>query len=193
MHGSEQLISRAWLLNPVETQVSASAAPTADGPSEPWNGEFYVSFGDGMGRSWEDAVKCGFISGGGGAWYSRTLQLLNQGDRVWVKVPGRGFVGVARVTGPAQQATDFRVATPEGEVPILDVAKGAHYHIQFVDDPERSEWFVPVRWLQSVPLERAVREVGMFGNQNTVCKPTTPKWRSTVERLKERFPDFDKA
>jgi len=26
-----------------------------------------------------------------------------------------------------------------------------------------------------------------FGNQNTVCKPTTPKWRTTVERLKERW------
>ena len=32
----------------------------------------------------------------------------------------------------------------------------------------------------------------MFGNQNTVCKPTTPKWRTTVERLKEKFPDYDK-
>jgi hypothetical protein len=43
-----------------------------------------------------------------------------------------------------------------------------------------------------VPLEKAVREIGLFGNQNTVCKPTTPKWRSTVERLKEKFPGFDK-
>jgi len=192
MHDSEQLISRAWLLDPVETQVSA-AAKAPEGPSEPWNGEFYVSFGDGTGRSWADALKYGFISAGGGAWYSRTLQLLNSGDRVWVKVPGRGFVGVGRVTGPAQQAADFRVMTPEGEVPLLDAAKGAQYHSQFLNDPERSEWFVPVRWLQTVPLDKAVREVGMFGNQNSVCKPTTPKWRSTVERLKERFPDFDKT
>lgn len=28
-------------------------------------------------------------------------------------------------------------------------------------------------------------EVGLFGNQNTVCKPTTPKWSHTVERLKQ--------
>lgn len=27
----------------------------------------------------------------------------------------------------------------------------------------------------------------MFGNQNTVCKPVTPKWRWTVDRLKELF------
>jgi hypothetical protein len=55
------------------------------------------------------------------------------------------------------------------------------------------EYFVPIRWLQTVPLEKAVQEVGLFGNQNTVCKPTTPKWRFTVERLKEKFPNFDQS
>ena len=34
-------------------------------------------------------------------------------------------------------------------------------------------------------------EVGMFGNQNTACKPTTPKWRTTVDRLKTIFPGYD--
>jgi hypothetical protein len=38
-----------------------------------------------------------------------------------------------------------------------------------------------------VPLQDAVNEIGLFGNQNTVCKPVTPKWRQTVERLKERW------
>ncbi|EJE7554115.1 hypothetical protein M5O73_000097 [Escherichia coli] len=33
----------------------------------------------------------------------------------------------------------------------------------------------------------AVNEVGFFGNQNTVCKPTTPKWRHTVDKLKRIF------
>ncbi len=187
---SEQLLSRAWLLDPVHTQASAAATPS--GPSEPWNGEFYASYGEGESRSWADAVKYGFICGGGGAWYSRTLHLLNAGDRVWVKVPGYGFVGVGRVTGRAQPAGDFRVVTAEGEKPILDIAKGGTYHREFVNDPERCEYFVPVQWLQTVSLENPFQEIGLFGNQNTVCKPTTPKWRSTVERLKERFPDFDK-
>jgi hypothetical protein len=39
-----------------------------------------------------------------------------------------------------------------------------------------------------VPLDKGVQEVGLFGNQNPVCKPTTPKWRHTIERLKLRFP-----
>jgi hypothetical protein len=67
-HGNEQLLSRAWLLDPVHTQISVIPAT---GPSEPWNGEFYVSFGDDTTRSWEDARQYGFICGGGGAWYTK--------------------------------------------------------------------------------------------------------------------------
>jgi hypothetical protein len=187
-HGTEQLISRAWLLDPVRTQVNAA---TPDRQSEPWNGEFYCSFGHGESRSWADAVKYGFVCAGGGAWYSKTLHLLSAGDRIWAKVPGVGFVGVGRVIGPAEPAAIFKVSTSEGDVPILNVATGASYHREFVEDPERCEYFVPVRWLNTVPLGEALQEVGLFGNQNTVCKPTTPKWRSTVERLKETFLNFD--
>ena len=187
-NGAEQFLSRTWLLDPVRTQISAAATPV--GPNEPWNGEFYCSFGESNSRSWADAVDFGFICGGGGAWYSRTLQLLNPGDRVWVKVPGAGFVGVGRVIGRSQPASTFRVNTPNGEVAVLDAARNGSYHREFLNDPERSEYFVPVQWSQTVPLEQAVQEIGLFGNQNTVCKPTTPKWRSTVERLKEKFPNF---
>jgi hypothetical protein len=81
--------------------------------------------------------------------------------------------------------------TPDGELPVLDVAKRGSYYREFFNDLDRCEYFVPVQWLQTVALEKAVQEIGLFGNQNTVCKPTTPKWRSTVERLKERFPNFD--
>lgn len=188
-HGNEQLISRAWLLDPVRTQVSAAVTP--EGHNEPWNGEFYSSFGHSYTRSWSDAVQYGFICGGGGAWYSKTLQLLNPGDRVWVNVPRIGYVGVGRVTGRAQSAAEFRVTTPNGDMPVLEIAKGGSYHREFVNDPERCEYFVPIQWLQTVALDKAVQEIGLFGNQNTVCKPTTPKWRSTVDRLKEQFPDYN--
>ena len=191
-YGTEQLLSRAWLLDPVRTQ--ASAADTPDGPKEPWNGEFYCNFGHGETRSWVDAVRFGFICDGGGAWFTRTLQLLEPGNRVWVKAPGHGFVGVGRVIGRAQPVTTFKVKTPEGEVPVLQVATGGTYHREFLNDTDRCEYFVPIQWLQTVPVEDAVqeKEIGLFGNQNTICKPTAPKWQYTVERLKEKFPDFDK-
>ncbi len=62
-----------------------------------------------------------------------------------------------------------------------------------MDDLESCEYFVPIHWSQTVPVNQAVQEIGMSGNQNTLCKPTMPKWRSTEERLKERFPEFEKS
>ena len=75
---------------------------------------------------------------------------------------------------------------------MLEIATGGHYHREYLNDPERCEYFVPVQWLETVPRENAFNEIGLFGNQNTVCKPTTPKWRHTIDRLKLRFPQFNK-
>ena len=191
-HGDRRLLSRSWLHDPVEAQVSATAAP-ARAEKEPWNGEFYACFGEGPHRSWKETRRFGFLSAGGGAWYSNTLNLLNVGDRVWVKAPGYGFVGVGIVSGKRVAARDFRIETPEGERAALDVLTERSYFREVADDPERSEYFVPMTWLHTVDLEQAVNEIGLFGNQNTVCKPTTPKWRLTVERLKERWPDSTSA
>ncbi|MDZ7804953.1 MAG: hypothetical protein U5K34_13335 [Thiohalophilus sp.] len=66
-----KLLSRAWLIDPGETQVNVTTTSKAKGDKEPWNGEYYVSFGDMNSRSWEDARQYGFISAGGGSWYSR--------------------------------------------------------------------------------------------------------------------------
>lgn len=184
--GADKLLSRTWLLDPVKVIVEP-----LDG-REPWNGEFYCSFGHSETRSWEDAREYGFICGGGGTFYSKTLQMLAPGDRVWVRVPKAGFVGVGKVTGHSQRAADFLVERPTGKIPVIEVAKKGHYHREFLEDPERCEYFVPVRWLATVPLENAVHEIGLFGNQNTICRPTTPKWQSTVERLKKVFPDYNK-
>ena len=180
-HGNEQLLSRAWLIDPGEVQVHA-ANSSVRGEQEPWNGEYYVSFGADRSRSWEEAVRYGFISGGGGTWYSNSLRMLAPGDRVWVKIPGEGFVGVGRVSGGRVAARDYVIE----DRPALDVLQ-ANYHREFVEDPERCEYFVPVEWIETRPVAQAVQEVGLFGNQNTVCKPVTPKWRSTVDRLKEVF------
>lgn len=186
-HGADQLLSRAWLIDPGQTQENVTTTAKGIRASEPWNGEFYVSFGDGPSRSWREAADYGFISAGGGAWYSRTLRMLNEGDRVWVNVPAVGYVGVGRVKEAARPMIEFEVKTPEGFQPATKVLQLANYHRDAIDDPENSEWFVTIEWLETVPIERAFSEIGLFGNQNSVCKPTTPLWRHTVERLKERF------
>lgn len=192
-HGDKQLLSRVWLIDPGETQANVAVSTKTKGVKEPWNGEFYVSFGDSSSRSWDDARKFGFISAGGGSWYSQTLKRLSHGDRVWVKIPKKGYVGVGRVTEPVQPAKEFKVGTPEGERSALDVLKYGSRYARSADDPEKTEYFVRVEWLDAVEEEQAVNEIGLFGNQNTVCQPVVPKWRHTVERLKARFPNWDKA
>ena len=143
-HASDQLLSRAWLIDPSEVQVQA-ASVSRRGEKEPWNGEYYASFGTGETRLWDEAVKYGFVSGGGGAWYSNSLRMLHEGDRIWTKVPGKGFVGVGEVTGPRVAAKDFEI----NGSPALEVLQG-NYHRQCADNPEESEYFVPVKWLKTV-------------------------------------------
>ena len=191
-HGGQQLLSRVWLIDPGETQANVAAASTGKGEKEPWNGEFYVSFGDATSRSWDDARKYGYISGGGGGnWYSQTLKLLSPGDRVWVKIPKTGYVGVGEVTAGVQLASEFTVPTETGDRLAMDVVQhGANYRAN-ATDPALAEHFVRVKWLDTVDSHKAFNEVGLFGNQNTVCQPTTPKWRHTVERLKTEFPKWN--
>ena len=189
-HGDQQLLSRSWLIDPGETQANAAVGKTSVGEKEPWNGEFYVSFGDTASRSWDDARKYGYISAGGGTWYSQTLKLLSPGQRVWVNIPKRGYVGVGVVEQAVQSAASFQVSTPEGEKSVMDVVQHGARYKSTAGDPETSEYFVKVRWLDTLDASHAFNEVGLFGNQNTVCQPTTPKWRHTVERLKQVFTKF---
>ena len=189
-HGAEQLLSRAWLVDPSETQVNAAATTQQRGAAEPWNGEFYVSFGGDC--TWEDARKYGFISAGGGTWYTQTLQLLSPSDRIWVKIPGTGYVGVGRVRETVQSVQDFKIKTEVGERLALEILSTSKILHERMTNPDQAEHFVGVDWLDTIPAGQAINEVGMFGNQNTVCQPRSPKWRHTVERLKASFKNWDR-
>lgn len=183
--GKARFLSRVWFQDPAE-----APDPTANPPKErgPWNGQFYVSFGEDGQRNWEDATRYGFISGGGGRWYSNTLNYLQKGDRVWVNIPGKGYVGVGIVQDSAAKVDAFLVPLPDGRnVSILDpdVTLNAPNMANHVDDEDLAEYLVRVKWMHFVPSTKAVKELGFFGNQNTVCRPTDPKWDHTVERLKQ--------
>lgn len=186
-HGEHQLLSRTWLIDPGETQANAAVGKSSVGEKEPWNGEYYVSFGDATSRSWDDARKYGYISAGGGTWYTQTLKMLSPGDRVWVNIPKKGYVGVGIVEQAVQPASEFTVMTDHGEQSVMDVVLHGAKYKALADTPELSEQFVKVKWIDTLEASKAFNEVGLFGNQNTVCQPTTPKWRHTVERLKQVF------
>jgi len=180
--GTDQFLSRRWFVDPATVQSSQVSASVS---KEPWNGEFFVSFGDDSTRSWEDARKYGFISAGQGVWYSRTLNLLKPGNRVWVRIPKVGFVGVGVVECEAVAATEFEVDENGTAISILEIKTSANYASHA--GTEDQEYFVKIKWTKTVSREDAHDELGFFGNQNSVCKPTVTRWRNTVERLKEKF------
>jgi len=187
--GDHQLLSRAWFIDPTGAD-EATRIPKA--AHSKWNGEYYASFGHDDYRDWEDARRYGFISAGGGRWFTNTLALLVPGARVWVNVPGRGYVGVCEVENRVVKIDQFMVKLDDGsEVAItqapLHAAKMKESAGQNADNDDKAEYLVRVKWILTVPLNQAVHEVGFFGNQNSVCRPTAPKWNHTVERLKQRF------
>lgn len=176
--GGQRFISRVWLEEDIDEQTKAEP-----GNKGPWNGEYYVSFGEDS-RNWEDARKHGFISAGGGSWYSKTLNLLSPGDRIWVNIPHNGYVGVGIVSSEAVPAKDSIFQENGTAVKMNELSlKGRYFDCS--DDPEKAEYVVQVQWIKTVRRSEAIKELGFFGNQNSVCRPLTEKWTFTVDRLKK--------
>jgi Endonuclease NucS len=126
--GDREYLTRAWLIEP----TAAESKPTSTVGE--WNDEFYVSFGNGKSRSWEDAVKYGFISAGNGSWFTKTLKLLEPGARVWVNVPQTGYVGVGEVTSPSVRVADFSVIVDGSSKPIKELPLKAPNMLHNIDN-----------------------------------------------------------
>ena len=179
----EEYLARSWLTDPKNVKVSEETQHR--GKKETWNEQdFYVSLGVGEHRTWEDARRCGFVSGGQDRWYSRTLEQLFPDVRIFVHIPEEGYVGVGIVEEEAVPVKDFTVSI-EGETrPILEAPLKAPSIGENADDPEKPEHLVRVDWIETRPWEDAIWEKGMFANQNTACKLRN---QFTLDRLTERF------
>lgn len=179
-------LARTWLLD--EAQTAAARASTRKlGSKEPWNEQdWYVSFGEfDPGRNWDDARAYGFVSAGGGEWFSKTLRKLPIGARVFVCIPKTGYVGVGTVAGPAEPFESARV-TVHGEAKRLSdlPLRGSYEHPPLPDGEDASEYVVPVTWQETRSREQAVWLKGMFANQNSACKLRN---QFTLEHLATAF------
>jgi uncharacterized protein with ParB-like and HNH nuclease domain/predicted transport protein len=150
-------------------EVMADAQTPSDRQEQrPWNGrDFYVVLG---GRDWDDCQRFGFVSAGGGRYYSKPLEQLYPGARVFAYMPGQGYVGVGQVLEPVRPVTEFQVEVDGERKPILEAPFSDAHLERDKDDPERCEYLVRVDWLATRPLEEAVWDTGLFANQMTVCK-----------------------
>ncbi|MEW2553384.1 endonuclease NucS domain-containing protein [Streptomyces zhihengii] len=182
-------LARTWLIDDPDTAVPPAGAK-GSGRQEPWNGaDWYVSFGEEAGgRSWRDALRYGFVSAGGGEWFSRTIRSLPLGARVFTHIPKAGYVGVGTVIGEPQPF-DEAVLTADGEkrriadLPLVGVYGPAGEGAQKGGE-DRREWIVPVTWEHAVPREEALWRAGFFANQNSACKLRA---RFTIEEVSRHF------
>ncbi|MFC1735515.1 endonuclease NucS domain-containing protein [Candidatus Hydrogenedentota bacterium] len=178
--GNSEYLTRTWLVDPHEAKTG-----TVSKGREPWNGQdFYVALGEDDNRNWEDCVKYGFVSGGGGRWYTQTLKQLFPGARVFACIPKTGYVGVGTVTAEVCLVKDFTVNIDGKEIPILEAPLKATNMDKDMEKEELSEQLVRVEWEKTIPREQAYWEKGFFANQNTVCRLRN---KFTLERLARFF------
>lgn len=180
--GNQEYLSRAWLRDPIGEAVE-TVKETVRGK---WNGEYYVSFGYPQ-EIICDGLKRGYIVAGGGLWYSRTLEMLEAGARVWVHVPEAGYVGVGIVSAPMEPVDKFMIKDEIGnEVPLTRVFKPAA-SLNPSDAQDKTDYLVRIDWLKTVALKDAKWEKGFFANQNSAARPRAAKWDYTIKRLKHHF------
>ncbi|MFD9319213.1 MULTISPECIES: endonuclease NucS domain-containing protein [unclassified Streptomyces] len=182
-------LARTWLMDEAEAVVP-SAGAKGRGKQEPWNGsDWYVSFGDEAGgRNWDDALRYGFVSAGGGEWFSRTLRSLPLGARVFTHIPKVGYVGVGTVSGEPQPFEDAVLGNEVesrrmSDLPLAGTYRRAGDRAES-DADDRREWIVPVTWERAVPREEALWRTGFFANQNSACKLRA---RFTIEEVTRHF------
>ncbi|MEV1025480.1 endonuclease NucS domain-containing protein [Streptomyces sp. NPDC050264] len=184
-------LARTWLIDDAEAAV-APAGTKRRAKQEPWNGtDWYVSFGDEPGgRSWDDARRHGFVSAGGGDWFSRTIRSLPVGARVFTHIPKAGYVGVGTVSGEARPFDDAVLIVDGASRRMSDLPLQGGYWpengsaVSASDTADRREWIVPVDWERSVPREEAFWRTGLFANQNSACKLRA---RFTIEEVSRHF------
>ncbi len=168
-------------------ELMVDAEPVTSEPTTrpTWNGrDFYVTIGD---RPWEDSERYGFVSAGGGDSYTKPLEKLFPGSRVFLykPYPVKGYVAVGIVKEKARPVTEFEVEihgqrVPITEVPLADAEKVSHD----ADNPALREHLVRVEWLRTRPVAEAIWQPGLFTNQVTACKLRDLE---TIEYLENAF------
>jgi hypothetical protein len=146
-------------------------------------GIYYVNVGDGIYRSWKDCRTYGFLSAGQGKKWSDQIRTLQIGDAVVAYLKGAGYVGVGLVDETAVPVSEFlhrgrRLASFSLHQP--NIYEGA-------EDPEKSEYLVRVKWISSVPREKAKfkAKAGLFTTR--LIRASLASQPATLRFVEESF------
>ncbi|MBN2267378.1 MAG: GIY-YIG nuclease family protein [Candidatus Babeliaceae bacterium] len=115
------------------------------------NGIYFYNVGEGPHRNWDDYRKYGFISAGQRKPFKLAMEGFEVGDIIIAYMNGRGFVGVGIITHEAIMVRDVKI---DGKR-LLDLPLKCKEMSHRSDSIERSEYVARVKWLRSVPREKA--------------------------------------
>lgn len=146
-----------------------------------WSGYWFVNVGEGKGerhRTWEDCRDYGYVLAGGGRPWSDQLNQLEVGDRLFAYLSGHGYVGFGTVLAKPVMQKDF--VLPSGER-LLEMPLRRPPKADNIDDPDRSDYCVAVRWEKALERTEALR---LATRRQTVCKLRDP---NLVQELLSHF------
>lgn len=107
-------------------------------------------------RSWEDAVKYGFVSAGG---TGTLLGNVSKGDIVFCHIKGRGFVGVGICDENIVVGTDFKVMENGIQKKIMECSWINNTAKSSINP--KDEYFLAVKWVRTTTKELGYWEKGM--------------------------------
>jgi hypothetical protein len=161
-------------------EVTPSLA-TASDPAVAGGEVFFVNVGEGPHRCWADCVKYGFLSAGQvsdkGRRFSDDLAQLYEGAEIYAYLVGCGYVGRGIVTGTRRMVKDHVVA--QLGTPLLELPLQVPNIRENCDDPEKSEWIVPVTWTAIRSPENGVLRSGARRG-HVVCRLRDPELRAAL-------------
>lgn len=143
---------------------------------------WFVNVGERQGHLlWEDCVRYGCISAGGGCRYRDAIQKLKPGDVVYAYITGAGYVGYGEVIESAVPARNFVV---EG-TPLPDQhLTTSGYEVHKDKDLDVTDWVVRIEWFKFYRREQARFFSGAFVHRGTLCRLSQEE---TLEFLHQEF------
>ena len=145
--------------------------------------EWFVNVGERQGHLlWDDCVRYGCISAGGGRKYRDAIKKLKPGDIVYAYITQSGYVGYGEVIESAVPARDF---VTEGTLLLEQDLITSGYEVHRDDNLEITDWVVRIEWFKFYKREQGRFFPGAFVHRGTLCK------LSQEETLEFLYQEFD--
>jgi hypothetical protein len=117
------------------------------GPTPPPQ-QWFVNVGEHRGHMrWEDCVRYGCISAGGGARYARAIQRLELGSTIYAYISRYGYVGCGEVVKKAVPIKEFTVM-PENK-PLLEMSLLTSGLDRNQNNEDNTTWVAGIKWLKT--------------------------------------------